>query len=277
MKICPYLGLMYDPTTPAVFPSERNFCYKLNPPQAILNNHQQVCCLLDSHQDCPVYQASAPSAQEEFFYHPTSLQPNRTGIFPVLFGALLLITVLLVGGTYWVGLSRQQVPTPFVATALELDAPLPVTVSTKAVIEVVPEPTLTPTLLIPTETASLTPPAGLETPISENPSLLIHRVTRGESLTSLATRYNTTPEAIQTVNFVMPLPLWQDWLVVIPVNLPDANGLPRFEVYQVGETDSTLEVLTAQQGVDVDLAARYNQLNPTDILTVGSWLLLPRP
>ena len=277
MKICPYLGLLHDPTTPAVFPSERNFCHKVIPPQAILNEHQQVCCLADVYQDCPVFQASASSARGEFFYRPDSLQPNRAGVFPVLFGVLLFSIVLLAGGAYWVGLNRRPVPTLFVATAIVLESPSPVILSTEAVVEIAPELTPTPTLLVPTETASLTPLAGLETPIGENPGLLIHRVVRGESLTSLAMRYNTTAEAIQAVNFVLPLPLWQDWLVVIPVDLRDASGLPRFEVYQVGETDSTLEVLTDQQDVDVDLTARYNRLKPTDNLTAGSWLLLPRP
>mgnify|MGYP001159287959 CR=1 FL=1 len=279
MKICPYLGLLHDPTTPAVFPSERNFCHKVIPPQAILDDHQQVCCLAAGHQDCPVFQSPAPSTREAFFYHPVSSPPQRAGIFPVLFGFLLFAIVLLAGGAYWLSLKRPQalVPIAPTAAALESPSPSPAILATETVSEIVSEPTSTPTLPPPTEMASVTPPAGLETLIGENPGLLIHRVERGESLTSLAIRYNTSAEAIQAVNFVMPLPLWQDWLVVIPVDLQDASGLPRFEVYQVGETDSTLDILSAQQGVDVDLAARYNQLHPTDPLTAGSWLLLPRP
>lgn len=277
MKICPHLGLLQDPTTPAVFPSERNFCHKVIPPQAIQDDHQQVCCLAAAHQDCPVFQSPAPSTRETFFYHPVSSPPRQAGLFPVLFGLLLFAIVLLAGGSYWLSLDLEPSSVPVAPTAAVLESASPVILTTETSAEIVPAPTSTPTLPPPTETASVTPPAGLEALIGENPGLLIHRVERGESLTSLAMRYNTSPEAIQAVNFVMPLPLWQDWLVVIPVDLPDASGLPRFEVYQVGETDSTLDVLSAQQGVDVDLAARYNQLNPTDSLTAGSWLLLPRP
>lgn len=277
MKICPHLGLLQDPTTPAVFPSERNFCHKVIPPQAIQDDYQQVCCLAAAHQDCPVFQSPAPSARETFFYHPVSSPPRQAGLFPVLFGLLLFAIVLLAGGAYWLSLNRPQPSVPVAPTAAVLESASPVILATEGVVEIVPAPTSTPTFPPPTETASVTPPSALETLIGENPGLLIHRVARGESLTSLAMRYNTSPEAIQAVNFVMPLPLWQDWLVVIPVDLPDASGLPRFEVYQVGENDSTLDVLSAQQGVDVDLAARYNQLNPTDPLTAGSWLLLPRP
>lgn len=282
MKICPYLGLPHDPQTPALFPSERNFCHRVRPPQAILASHQQAYCLVAEHQSCPVFGDPQIATRREFIPAPSSLEKYRIAA-PVLIGLLFLAVLLFFGWNFRAFLSS---PAPTVIPeAPQAAAPLAPAGTPEpqgpgeAVTEATPilSPRPSPTLPPPTETASLTPPASLETLIGENPALLIHRVARGESLTSLADRYGTTPEAIQAVNFVMPLPLWLDWLVVIPVDLQDASGLPRFEVYQVGEADSTLDALAEQQSVDVSLVARYNQLSPTDALTAGSWLLLPRP
>lgn len=282
MKICPYLGLPHDPQTPALFPSERNFCHRVRPPQAILASHQQSYCLVAEHQSCPVFGDPQIATRQEFIQAPSSLEKYRVAA-PVLIGLLLLAVLLFFGWNFRAFLSSPA-PTVLpeapqaVAPLTPVGTPEP-QVPADAVVDATPTPSRTPspTLPPPTETASLTPPASLETLIGENPALLIHRVARGESLTSLADRYGTTPEAIQAVNFVMPLPLWLDWLVVIPVDLQDASGLPRFEVYQVGEANMTLSILAEQQSVDADLMARYNQLAVDAPLTSGGWILLPRP
>ncbi len=280
MKICPYLGLPHDPQTPALFPSERNFCHRVRPPQAILASHQQSYCLVAEHQSCPVFgDPQSGETRREFIQAASSFEKHPKTV-PILIGLLLLSVLLFLAWNFRALLAPPITPdAPQAAAPLALaETPaLPAPADATLDATSTPSPRPTPTPPPPTETASPTPPTSLETLIGENPSLLIHRVARGESLTSLADRYGTTPEAIQAVNFVMPLPLWLDWLVVIPVDLQDASGLPRFEVYQVGEANLTLSVLAEQQSVDVDLMARYNQLAVDVPLTSGSWILLPRP
>ena len=285
MKICPYLGLQHDPQTPALFPSERNFCHRTGSPHVILDTHQQSYCLVAEHQTCPIFNKPEVGARREVIQSPAVpamrplLEKYRTA-FLIILGALFLAGFLFLGWNF-----RESLALPAAPTALPVveqpstpltQAETPEAASASPAVTPTLSFTPTPTQLLPTETASLTLPVSLETLIGENPSLLIHRVARGESLTSLADRYGTTPEAIQAVNFVMPLPLWLDWLVVIPIDTLDAGDLPRFEVYQVTEDDLSVSTLAETFEVDVSLLAKYNDLQETDLLTNGSWVLVPR-
>jgi hypothetical protein len=47
--------------------------------------------------------------------------------------------------------------------------------------------------------------------------LLIHKVGNGENLAGIADQYKTSVDAIQTVNYNLQVPVWINWLLVVPV------------------------------------------------------------
>jgi LysM repeat protein len=141
-----------------------------------------------------------------------------------------------------------------------------------------PTPTIlmTPSATLPIQTATLTIllPHALETPIGLDYKLIIHRVALGESLPSMAAIYGTTAEAIQAVNYNLPLPLVVDRLVIVPINQTDIHGLPAFEAYEV-KADVVVETLAQQLAVDPSLLKLYNGLKDGEPLSTGDWLLIP--
>jgi LysM repeat protein len=135
---------------------------------------------------------------------------------------------------------------------------------------------MTPSATLPIQTATLTIllPHALETPIGLDYKLIIHRVALGESLPSMAAIYGTTAEAIQAVNYNLPLPLVVDRLVIVPINQTDIHGLPAFEAYEV-KADVVVETLAQQLAVDPSLLKLYNGLKDGEPLSTGDWLLIP--
>jgi LysM repeat protein len=161
---------------------------------------------------------------------------------------------------FWLGVSvTPAVVAAITGTPVALDTP------TASVV-----PTATWTL-----TATLSIPPGVETPIGSSPQLLIHRVILGESLPLLAKRYGSSSEAIQKINYQMPVPLWEGWMVVIPLKTTDVSALPVFKTYQVKESSLTLEKVAQSLDVNLDLIQRYNPLQAEDVLPVDCWLLIP--
>ena len=69
--------------------------------------------------------------------------------------------------------------------------------------------------------------------------------------------------------------LWADSLLVIPVGVTDATGLPAFTVYQVVEQKLTVEQLALNQGADLATLKQYNALPDGYIFTEGEWVLIP--
>jgi hypothetical protein len=73
------------------------------------------------------------------------------------------------------------------------------------------------------------------------------------------------------------VPLWEGVLVVIPLNITDVSALPAFEPYQVKDRSLTLKETAFALNASSESVSRYNQMDPSTILPVGSWLLIPRP
>lgn len=283
MKICPYLGLQQDSKTPAIFPTERNYCYRANPARPIPDTHQQEYCLSDSYPSCPIFLNPSAAVDSESSPHDGTRE-QRQRIFPFVVAFLGLLSVALVVWNYRDFLFGPAIITP-------LPSPLPVITITPLLSEdltpteptplatnlVIPTLTLSPTdtLPPPTEIASVTPPPGLGTPIGAQPALLVHQVSAGDSLTSLAERYGTTETAIRSVNLMLPVPLWENWLVVVPYQTDQVNDLPLFEVYQVNVNGVTVAALAQQLTVDASLLAQYNNLEEDDFFANGQWALVP--
>ena len=120
------------------------------------------------------------------------------------------------------------------------------------------------------------PVLALDTPIGRDQKFIIHRVIEGESLQYLADRYNTSPQAIMTVNDDIISPLWVGWIVVIPMNTTDVDGLPSFSAYQIDNEGITLERIAAQLDVSAEQLSLYNYIEEEHILHKGEWLIIPR-
>ena len=138
-----------------------------------------------------------------------------------------------------------------------------------------PIPSLAPTIPAPTSSATQTSHA-LDTPIGSKYKFIIHKVVKGESLQLYAEKYGTTIETIRAVNYHLPIPLWEDWLIIIPISITDAQGLPSFEAYMVSEEGLTIAELARKLSTDPIELKYYNALGETYRSSSGDCLLIPR-
>lgn len=279
--ICPFLGLKDDPTTALSFPSAGNHCYHAKPVSQVKLDHQVMYCLTAKHASC-----------EEFIRTPDNPLPpairlerggrqsrRSTGAGIWVFLLVVFIVILVAWQFFAKGLVKIGNPksgsnTLIVATQTgtaiisSMDGPSPET------------PTLTPVLTMSPASPTPTPPpvnnlpTALETPMGPGNKLVIHKVVSGESLTSIAANYWTTPDAIQAVNYHLPIPLMIDWLVIIPKDQVDVSALPAFEPYNV-QSDIAVEKLAQQLTVDSAQMILYNNLQVGQILKAGEWVLIP--
>ena len=153
------------------------------------------------------------------------------------------------------------------ATATRTSTPAPTATRTST-------PTLTATRTsTPTLTAKL---YTLEVPFKvDNIGYVLHKVKSGESLTFLTDQYQTSVEAISALNYVLPVPLWEDWVVVVSPGVKSAVGLPSFETYQVVDAGISIEELAKRLNVDPTMLKHYNLCDTVCHLKVGDWLVIP--
>lgn len=280
MKICPFLGLTHDPKTPALFPTDRNCCYQVRPLRTVANHHQEQYCLAGAHQTCPIFLNPEDALAREVLY-AQGHRPRSRRLVLLALTALALLALAFAAWVYrdvWINTqfagspsgSSEWIATP--TLGLFATAVTPTVSGFAATVLPSATPTLTP--LPPVETSSVTPLPGLGTPIGSDPAFVIHRVVAGESLTILSQRYGTTETAIRAINLMLPVPLWENWLVVVPYQFEDVAGLPLFEVYQVKADGLTVAALAQQLNVDAALLARYNHLAADDDFTNGQWVLV---
>ena len=115
----------------------------------------------------------------------------------------------------------------------------------------------------------------LDTPFGQERKFVIHRVLTGENLTVFADAYQTSTDAIIAINYHLPLPVWADWVVVIPVGTKDVSGIPPFEPFLATGERMTVEALASQLNADVALFRKYNSFTePCGVFS--GWLLIPR-
>jgi hypothetical protein len=114
----------------------------------------------------------------------------------------------------------------------------------------------------------------LETPIGIKYPFIIHRVLDGESLILISNHYRTTAEAIQLVNYNLPIPLQVDYFIIIPINQTDVSGLPAFEAFMVKE-NIPVEQLAQLLMVDPGVFKYYNALQDGQVVPANAWMLVP--
>ena len=281
--VCPFLGLQDDTTTAYQFASYAHQCFHARPISAVMLEAQRKYCLTINHANC-----------EEFIRTPNTALPaslrfeNGSKLLEETSKRwvwIFLLVLALLTGIAW--LIRSRVPfssrnpaqAPIVVMATGLKDTATQTLITKPT-QVQPTTTpntvvaVTPTQELKTIIPAVRPPHYLETPIGLEQKLIIHRVLVGESLPSIANLYRTTTEAIQSVNYSLPLPLLIDWLVVVPTDPMDVKGLPAFNAYIV-TAEVSVTTLAQQLSINPELLELYNGLKGEDLLNTGEWVLVP--
>jgi hypothetical protein len=244
---CPNLGIIDDPATYSAYPTRMNVCYHVRPIQTPKINHQRIYCLQSSYIHCPVYKAQPGGKM------PQEIEEKTRKLSPIMRRRLISggIAVILIAIFAWFGFGS-----PWIATMVE---EIPPTVTPPEVTSPVtglapigadqPTQTPSPTQAVPTPTDPPPTPTredpilALGTPIGDEIQFIIHRVEEGETLQIFADQYNTTVEAITAINHNLIVPLWTNWLVIIPLNISDVSDLPAFEASQVDQEDVLLRDL----------------------------------
>ena len=116
----------------------------------------------------------------------------------------------------------------------------------------------------------------LDVPFGRTPRLVLHRVLSGENLTLYAEQYHTSIAAILAVNSHLPMPVWEDWIIIIPVETGDRSPrVPPFEPYQAIGASLSLEELAEQLNTDAQSLYKYNAFGK-DCKVFSGWLVVPR-
>ena len=315
VQLCPYLGLRDDVATHMAFTSPLNHCHRGRIPAPVVLGHQGSYCLDVNHVNCPVFidGAGKPFPRElrgravkssEYTYPVIRKRSWRPWVF-------VLALFILLGMGYWLleengFLIAASTPTSF---QLPLDSKTPVPASLvpspslpsvltfspeipdpSDTATVTPFPTLTPTL-DQTVTFSVTSQANtipifqtptqvslhsLEMPIGPVQKYLIHQVSVGENLTGLATKYQTSVDAIMMVNIALKVPIRDGSVVIMPLDMSNPNGLPALEPYQVENDQIIVEALAAELKTDPGLLKYFNLYVDGEKLRKGDWILVPR-
>ena len=280
--ICPYLGFIDDRLTAMAYPSQQNFCHRCVPTNVPKLQNQRELCLSQNHVRCPIFLSKknqpmpfGMSSDEKIFIAggrrgvklPFILLVTLIGILAIAFftwniyGASLLSFLHLQIGQLPITQTGQDQVTETLAFIMT---------STQT-----PTPTETP---FPTATITLTPTEiplhVVETVINSDLNLLIHEVHAGETFTTIADKFQTTPEAIQAIN-ANGTTLKSNTLIVVPVGKTEVTGLPAFSIQMITEQEVSLSDLAAANSVSIDDLAKYNQLPIAYMFHAGECVLIP--
>ncbi len=296
-KRCPHLGLGEDPATALGYPSRWNYCHSVKPIVCPSLEHQREICLTTRHVFCPAVETGQKKSL------PKDLRRREVGRTRKRIArwitVVIVLTFLITGGLifsgYWVpswvektsipawmsGVVPQKTMTNTPTVVIETDTPTVVIETAtatpeKIIVSETPTPSSEDIAATQTESALASRCAyPLESPFgSVNRNFLLHKVAPGESMTVLTERYETTPSAIDAVNYFLPSPLWADLVIVIPLNLTNIDGLPSFKPVLLDEEDISLEELAQNLSVSSAELIEFNQLDPS-CRSFQGWLLVP--
>ncbi len=193
-RICPYLGLIDQPATAHVFPSEKNVCYKAAPPAFIQNSHQRSHCLSTNHETCPVFVREVAAALPPALM--VSEPAKKTGSNWLSWaGVVTGLVIFVVGFIVFRNVTGGTRALPAAGPERIVAATMVSTVTNTAT------ETVTATRLV---IATLTPLASPFVPLSCAPpaSWLPYTVRSGESLASLSQRYAISADTIRSANCI---------------------------------------------------------------------------
>ncbi len=289
-QACASLGLRDDAATSLGFPSNWNACHRSKPLATPNFKHQQDFCLGGRQSECPLnlsQQEMALPLDLQISGQSSELARKNLRANP-----LIALMIFVIGsGLVW-GLFRNKTlpsdlemttrnpgdeltnPTHSVRFTPSL-APFAPLIVFAAEGSTTPLPTIAPTI-IPTRSSSK---HQLEALIGADLKFMIHTVEKTETLTQIAAEYNTSVEAIESINFLLPNPGYHGTLIIIPVGFDDVTQLPGFVVFEVKPSD---------RGISIEDLAKRLKVNPLDLRyyngwtnvgdrpLVGDFLLIPR-
>jgi hypothetical protein len=269
-QVCPYLGLRGDSDTAFAYPSPANHCFRATTARSVKQDHQRKHCLSDNHVECKWFQGEAGQSQKhikDIAHRSRQRSPGNRRLLVGIFATVIVAVVIFWLVLSWLGGN--------LATPPGVDSETPPTTlieNTKTPSPNTDLPSPSTTAVVPTPTMQVV--HALDIPIGTQTPLVIHRVLEGESLPYLARHFNTTEEAIMTINYNLFLPLWSNAVIVIPLNQVNVNNLPMFEPYRVTESIS-LKALAAKFSADIEMLKVYNLVDSEHVFWVGEWVLIP--
>lgn len=298
--ICPHIGGPKDQDVFYQYPSNWNRCYRPEKPSHVNQIHQETYCLCAYFAECPVYKpgwdGNFPEEAKAF-----SMDSGRNGrpswtrqqkLIVNSFIALALVGLIIA----FFGLNTPSGRTEFLAR-LGLALPAESEAALNPTAEPVPLPTATLSPPTPTQTAAATelptqtaeptvtglptstpfptPGPGFGTPFGPDAGFVIHVVVVGESYTSIARKYGSSPEAIEAINLTYEgASLWVGQQLVVPVNITDAGDLPEFTIIFTTEIIS-LDELARLYASEANRIRFYNAIGDSEDVPPGRWLIIP--
>jgi hypothetical protein len=305
LQNCPYLGLHDDQRTSLAYPSAWNYCFRARPSASVSISHQIAACLSPEYIHCPVYLAvqdgTLPANLRGSSSAPTRHRKSarrklRRMAWSVVI-IILLIMAFILGQrffpSYFESWFSPNTTSSLATTTVRADSTNYAQIGTipshtatgsppQASFTATPVPLKTGT---PTHAISLTKPGftpiikrcgyTLDTPFGADVKFTLHQIASGENLDKLTVRYQTTVDAIRAVNFSLPIPIWENSILVIPIGVSDVTGVPSFEPYRADGTIFSLEELALKLSADAQALLKYNAFSDSCTIFKG-WLIVPR-
>jgi len=259
------------------YPSSQNYCHHVTPSAAPGAAHQREFCLEASHAQCKLFAAkSVKRMPPSYLTEPIIIRKQTPVLRWLLLGFIILAVIT---AAVWLALTRALPTAPTrTPTVLQSDLTAPdaaAAAQASATLSQTPQPS--PTVkLSPTPTPTPQLPHILETPFGTQWQFLLHRVLEGESLNLLAVIYHTSVDAIRAVNYNLPGTLWENTVIIIPLNQTDVTGVTPMSVYAISSDGITIQALALEQDVSLDALCALNDLPANYLFYSGEWVVLPR-
>lgn len=274
---CPFIGFEDDPTTALAYPAKYNCCFHAKPVAPVSLVQQRTFCLTEKYPECPVFLNEKQGPLPRNIRGERISKVRMVNWIPVVaLVAVVVIGLVVALLTGLIPISGFNPPLANFTFATRSPEVLPVVLPSTEFTPT-PEPTATtmPTATMTKPPPIKTTPRALETPFGSSPQLVIHKVAAGEGFILLAENFNTTAEAIKAINFKLPESLWENTILVIPINTDDVTGLPQFSVAEIRAEGMSIEMYAERLQLDVEQLKKFNELPEGYVLKIGELLIVP--
>ncbi len=295
-NICPFIGLLSDAQTAMDNPSPQNYCHITKPISSPSLTHQRDYCLNAAYTRCKIF---TENANKPISTGPDAPARKKVKWLPIII--VLILTISLIAGALLVASGKLTVwflsspaenptnPSDDVANSIQMATEAPPRQITHEIQEnsdqtgiagstPIVDSQIQPTIgLTPIPIDTEEPQPLLQTSPEKQQVFLLHQVTGGEDLLSIADKYQTSVEAIRAVNYNMAQELWVDTMIIIPLNQTDVTGVPPMIPIENTVSEKTIQDIAVEHGISPELLGSLNKLSPLYQLQIGDWLIMPHP
>jgi hypothetical protein len=293
--ICPYLGLSFDVQTAMENPSLQNYCHNVKPLSPPSLTHQREYCLNVTYSQCKLFSTGFKKPIPADLAARPGKSTKRIPVVLLIFLLLVFLGVFLIASGllpnwFFPASSGKAInPTVEAVSAIQMPTEEPTVQILMEASEVPTQPGVEePTPIVETEIQPTTGPTSISSFTEESPHLLLtpfgnervfllHRVTGGEDLTTIASKYQTSIEAIRAVNYRMPLELWVDTVIIIPVNQTDVAGVTPMTALEITESGKTIQNMADENGISPEFLGAVNARLTSYSFQTGEWVIIPQP